>query len=92
MDKVHEQRVEADDFDVGQVAEDSCAISTRSASGKRGCLDGLSAIARISLSNSVAARRTRSSWPRVIGSKVPGIDRYAMIEFFKLMYRSRRNK
>src|SRR3972149_3916304 len=48
------------------------AIATRSSSVKNGCLPRLSATATISSSNMPAARRTRSWWPSVIGSKVPG--------------------
>src|SRR6185503_19249743 len=50
----------------------SRAIAMRSSSVKNGCFALLSAIASTTLSKSVAARRTRSSWPRVSGSNVPG--------------------
>src|SRR5258706_8967791 len=53
-------------------ASTSRAISTRSASGKKVRFAGLSATPMMSESNSVLARRTRSSWPRVSGSNVPG--------------------
>jgi hypothetical protein len=72
VNKVHEQAVETDDFDVLDVAENFLRQFDPFGKRKSGRLDGLSAIARISLSNRLAARRTRSSWPRVIGSKVPG--------------------
>ena len=48
------------------------ARSTRSDSGRVGPLDGLAAMPTITFSNSGAARATRSIWPLVIGSKVPG--------------------
>src|SRR4051794_20451326 len=48
------------------------AISTRSSSVKNGRLERLSATARMTSSNILAARRTRSWWPSVIGSNVPG--------------------
>ena len=56
----------------GRSASTSCAISTRSAAVKNGRLVSLSATPTTTRSNSRAARRTRSSWPRVNGSKVPG--------------------
>src|SRR5690606_11763668 len=48
------------------------ASSTRRSSDSAGPLAGLSATPTISLSNSGAARSTRSTWPLVIGSNVPG--------------------
>src|SRR5438874_12401813 len=50
----------------------SRAMAMRSSSVKYGFFALLSAMARMMESNSGAARRTRSSWPRVSGSNVPG--------------------
>src|SRR5688500_7428657 len=50
----------------------SRAMAVRSSSVKNGRFALLSAIASTSVSNSVAARRTRSSMTRVSGSNVPG--------------------
>src|SRR5512146_1837489 len=59
----------------------SRAISTRSSSAKNGCLTRLSATARMRVSNSLEARRARSSWPSVIGSNVPGYTALLFILF-----------
>src|SRR5690606_38795670 len=48
------------------------ARSTRNSSGNVGPLDWLAATTTIRRSNIGAARSTRSMWPLVIGSKVPG--------------------
>ena len=48
------------------------AMSMRSCSGKKVRFARLSATPRITASNSLLARRTRSSCPRVSGSNVPG--------------------
>src|SRR5882724_1066876 len=53
-------------------ASTSLAIAMRSSTVKNGRFAVLSAMASTSWSNSVLARRTRSSWPRVSGSNVPG--------------------
>src|SRR5207248_8967094 len=53
-------------------ASTSRAMVIRSSSVKNGRFAVLSAMASTSWSNSVLARRTRSSWPRVSGSNVPG--------------------
>jgi hypothetical protein len=53
-------------------ARTSRAIATRSLDVKNGRFDSLSAIPTTTWSKSRAARRTMSSWPRVIGSNVPG--------------------
>src|SRR5438309_3504771 len=50
----------------------SRARSTRSCSVKKGRFVWLAAIPTTTSPTSAAARRTRSSWPRVIGSNVPG--------------------
>src|SRR5690606_17124519 len=50
----------------------SVASATRSSSEKSGALRGLAAIATTTGSKRRAERRSRSSWPLVIGSKVPG--------------------
>src|SRR5690606_36972338 len=50
----------------------SRASLTRSSSGSVGPLAWLAATPTITFSNSGAARSTRSMWPLVIGSKVPG--------------------
>src|SRR5436190_5082643 len=50
----------------------SRAMAMRSSSVKNGRFALLSAMARTSVSKSVLARRTSSSWPRVSGSNVPG--------------------
>src|SRR5690606_18088686 len=47
-------------------------MSTRSLTLKNGFLAWLCATPTTTLSNRVAARRTKSSWPRVSGSNVPG--------------------
>src|SRR5690606_22802741 len=47
-------------------------MSTRSLTLKNGFLAWLCATPTTTLSNRVAARRTRTSWPRVSGSNVPG--------------------
>src|SRR5215471_10970848 len=44
----------------------------RSSSWKKGRFASLTAIPTTTLSNSAEARLTRSWWPRVIGSNVPG--------------------
>src|SRR5690606_35198346 len=59
-------------FTVGMSFSTSAASSTRSSSVKSGAFRGLAAIATTTGSNSLTARRSRSSWPLVIGSKVPG--------------------
>src|SRR4249919_1906316 len=56
----------------GMSAMDTRARRTRSSSGSAGLLPGLSATPTMIVSNSEAARCTRSTWPLVIGSKVPG--------------------
>src|SRR6185312_5792626 len=48
------------------------ARSIRASSGNMGVLLGLEAMATMTRSKMPAARRTRSWWPLVIGSKVPG--------------------
>ena len=53
-------------------ARTSRAIAMRSAAANIGRLLSLSAMPMTTRSNSFAARRTRSSWPRVKGSNVPG--------------------
>src|SRR5438105_470381 len=50
----------------------SRAMAMRSSSEKNGRFALLSGIARMTPAKSVLARRTRSSWPRVSGSNVPG--------------------
>src|SRR5205823_9872190 len=50
----------------------SRAMAMRSSSEKNGRFALLSAIARMTPAKSVLALRTRSSWPRVSGSNVPG--------------------
>ena len=50
----------------------SRAIATRSAAENIGRFDSLSATPTMTWSNTRDARRTRSSWPRVNGSNVPG--------------------
>jgi hypothetical protein len=53
-------------------ASTSRAMPILSCSEKKVRFGVLSAIASTSESNSVLARRTSSSWPRVNGSNVPG--------------------
>ena len=56
----------------GTSANATRVSATRSASGNAGLLPGLSATPTMISSNRLAARLTRSTWPLVIGSKVPG--------------------
>ena len=53
-------------------ANASRASSTRSSSGSVGPLEGLCATPTTTFSNNGAARCTRSMWPLVMGSNVPG--------------------
>src|SRR3990167_755679 len=58
----------------GRCLVTSCASSTRCSRGNSGFFLGLAATAMITWSNRREARSTRSPWPLVIGSKVPGYN------------------
>src|SRR3990167_9876847 len=58
----------------GRCLVTSCASSTRCSRGNSGFFLGLAATAMITWSNRRAARSTKSPWPLVIGSKVPGYN------------------
>ena len=79
VDEIHQQRRERRrPRRCGYGASTSRAIATRSAVVKNGRFDSLSATPTMTWSKSRAARRTRSSWPRVNGSNVPGRRRESM--------------
>src|SRR5438034_7593399 len=69
--EVGEQAAERADLDT-RVLHACRMRATRSSSVNRGCLPTFTATATITRSLKARARRMRSSWPRVIGSKEPG--------------------
>ena len=70
-DKIDEQAVEGDDL-CRRHAPAQISPARHGSRGQKEALFSLVATATTTRSNSLAARSTRSTWPLVMGSKVPG--------------------